>query len=429
MTPTTHTAPRRRPRARRSARLALVLWLAATTACDSTVDRLLSAETPSRLPEAGFLVPENAALIVNSAVADFECAFGAYVVTSGLAAGELADVSQTATRWNYDRRNVASIDAHYSTFNCENLGIYTPVSTARYTADQAIAQLDQWTDAQVADRSRLIARAALYSGYSYMLLAEGFCTAAVNLGPELNTTQLLDSAESRFTRAITLATAPADSLVRRAAYVGRARARIGKGDRTGAAADAAPANVPTTFVLLATSGDNAVRRQNRVFAQNNNTSSGVSVAPSYRRLTVGGVPDTRVRADSFGVAGDQLNTVWRQSKYASLTAGIPIASGFEARLIEAEALGAGPGVAILNDLRTRRSLPTLSAAEQADFTATLFEERRRELFLQGNRWFDVRRANLPLVPATGAAYLKGGSYGDQRCWPMPDVEIAANPNI
>ena len=430
MTPSTQFAPARRVRARRGVRALAVLWLLSTVACGDTVDRLLSAETPSRLPEAGFLVPENAQLIVNSAVADFECAWGAYVVTSGMASGELFDASQTATRWNYDRRNVASVDAHYSTFNCQNIGIYTPASTARYTTDQAVKQLDEWTDEQVPNRQRLLARAAVYAGYSYIVLAEGFCEAAVDLGPKLTSANLLDSAEARFTRAIAAATAPADSLLLRAAYVGRARARIGKGDAAGAAADVSVQHVPTTFTLLTTADNNSGRRNNRVYAQNNASTSGVTVAPAYRNLTVGGVPDTRVSLTNANrKAGDQVNDLWTQNKYTSLTAGIPFSSGVEARLIQAEALGAAQGVPILNALRQFRGLPTLSAAEQASFAATLWEERRRELFLQGTRWFDVRRGNLALVPATGAAYPKAGTYGDQRCWPLPDVEVAANPNI
>ena len=98
----------------------------------------------------------------------------------------------------------------------------------------------------------------------------------------------------------------------------------------------------------------------------------------------------------------------------------------------AEAQGAsGGGVATINVLRARSgvALPPLTPAEEANFRATLFEERRRELWLQGNRWFDIRRAELPLDPAPGTPYPKGGSYGDQRCWPLPDAERLANPNF
>ncbi len=430
MTPHTHTAAGRRQGARGVVRAVVLAWLAAATAgCSDTVDRLLSATTPSRLGETSFLVPQNAPLVVASAIADFECAYGAYVVASGLAAGELYDASQTASRWSYDRREVLPAEAHYSTFGCEAIGVYTPISTARYTADQALAKLDEWTDADVPNRARLRATAALYAGYSYLLLAEGFCTAAVNLGPELTTAQLLDSAEARFTTALGLVTA-ADSVVRYGASVGRARARLYKGNRTGAATDAAI--VPVSFVLNATADNNSGRRNNRVFAQNNASNTGVTIATPYRTLTVAGAPDPRVRVTNQNrLAGDQINQLWTQNKYASLTASLPIATGVEAQLILAEAQGGAQGVATLNALRARAgvALPALTAAEAASFQATVYEERRRELFLQGTRWYDLRRGNLTLDPATGTTYAKGGSYGAQRCWPLPDIERAANPNL
>jgi len=96
-------------------------------------------------------------------------------------------------------------------------------------------------------------------------------------------------------------------------------------------------------------------------------------------------------------------------------------------------------VAILNALRARAGvgLPPLTAAEIADFQNTILEERRRELFLQGNRWYDLRRgqaltprpATVTLIPAAGTPHPKGGVYGNQVCWPLPDVERFANPNL
>lgn len=423
-------------------RAAALVCAAATAlaACSGTVDRLLTVETPSRLQDAQYLQPQNAALIVASAGADFECAFGSYIVASGLGAGELTDASSTAARWSYDRRTVLSSDALYSTAGCTGLGVYTPISTARFTADQALTYLDKWTDAQVANRARLQARAAVYAGYSYVLLAEAFCTAAVNLGPELTTANLLDSAEARFTRAITLAqgagtdTAFASSL--NAAYVGRARARLDRGNKAGAGDDAA--RVPLAFAFNANTDNTNGRRVNRVYDQNNNTASGVTVAVPYRTLTVQGQRDPRVRITARGRLGaDGIDSLYDQTKYASLATPIPIASGVEAQLILAESQGAAQGVTTLNALRARAgvALPPLTASEAADFQNTVYAERSRELFLQGARWFDVRRGNLPLVPAVGVTYPaggtapKGGTYADQRCWPMPDVEKAANPNF
>jgi hypothetical protein len=429
-------APRRRgrsPSVRPAGLVALLaVVLATASACNNLSDRLLSVTTPSRLGEGQYLVPQNADLIVAGAANDFTCALNGYVVASGMASGEFYDASQTAARWSYDRRNVLPGDARYATDVCQNLGVYTPISTARYTADQALTKLNEWTDAEVPDRAKLQGTAALYAGFSYILLAEGFCEATVNVGPLLSTTQLLDSAEARFTTAINSATATGDQTTLNAAYVGRARARLDKGDKTGAASDAA--KVPLDFKLVTNADASVPARANRVFAENNNNNNnGVTVAVAYRTLTVQGQPDPRVVViDANRTAGDQVNRIFRQTKYASLDTPLPIATGIEAKLILAEAQGAsGGGVATINALRARPgvALPPLTAAEQADFQNTVYSERSRELFLQGNRWFDLRRGNLPLVPATNTPYPKGGSYGDQRCWPLPDVERFANPNL
>ena len=409
---------------------ALVALLALGAACSGTADRLLTVTTPSRLADDQFLVPQNASLIVTSAIADFECALGGYVVASGLASGELADGSQTAARWSYDRRDVLPVDATPATATCTGLGVYTPISTARFTTDQALSKLDSWTDAQVPNRQKLIGQAALYAGFSYVLLAEGFCTAAVNLGPEMQTAQILDSADARFTRAISAAQATSDQPTLYAAYVGRARARLDKGNKSGAAADAAL--VPVSFVLNTSPDPTVGRRSNRVFAENNSGASGVTIAPAYRSLTVGSVADPRVKVTDNGrLNGDQINRWWIQSKYTSLSSPTPVATGVEAQLILAEATGGTQGVAILNTLRARSGvgLPPLTAAEAADFQNTIYSERARELFLQGSHWFDVRRGNLTLTPTPGTLYPKGGTYGTQRCWPLPDVERAANPNL
>jgi starch-binding outer membrane protein, SusD/RagB family len=413
----------------RSARHVLLLSLVlAGAACDS-VERLLVVQSPSILTDEQYFVPANASLIAQSAQADLECALGGYVVASGLAAGEFIDGSQTAARWSYDRRDVLPIDELYSATGCVGIGVYTPMSTARYTNDETVRRLDGWTDAQVPNRQQLIARASAFAGYSMVLLAEGFCSCAIDVGPELTSDQAFDAAISRFDRAITIATQLNDQAILNLALVGRARARLGRGNRAGAAEDAA--RVPVAFVFSGSADNLADRRQNRVFAQNN-AGFAVTVAPAYRAMTVAGRPDPRVNVvDGGRNAGDQTNRLWVQNKFTSLTQGQPIASGIEAQLIVAEVRGGAQGIAILNALRARAgvALPALTAAEESDFAATVIEERRRELFLQGNRWFDMKRLSIPQVPAAGTAYSKGGVYGNQRCWPLPDVERLANPNL
>ncbi len=415
-------------RGRRSYLALAVLLMLGTAACD-TVDRLLTVNSPSRLPEERFLVPGNAALISNSAVADFECAHGAYLVASGMGAGEWVDGTQTAARWGYDRRDILPNQALYASSGCAAIGVYTPLNVARHTNDQAVRLLEEWTDAEVPNRQLLIARNAAMAGYAVLLLGEGFCELAIALGPALTPAQAFDSAEVRFTKAIAAAQAANNTAVLNLARVGRARARLNRGNLTGAAEDAAL--VPQEFVFNATHDLNDGTRNNRVFQQNNQSFS-VTVAPSYRNLQVAGQPDPRVPVQDGGRdTPDQFSRLWVQLRFTSLTSPTPIATGVEARLILAEARGAGEGVGILNTLRARTgiALPPLTPAEEAAFTATVAEERRRELFMLGTRWFDINRLNLTQSPAAGSPYPKQGQYSTQRCWPLPDVERLANPNM
>ncbi|HVS61656.1 MAG TPA: RagB/SusD family nutrient uptake outer membrane protein, partial [Gemmatimonadaceae bacterium] len=148
----------------------------------------------------------------------------------------------------------------------------------------------------------------------------------------------------------------------------------------------------------------------------------------------GTVPDTRVAVTNAGKFGTDTRTpLYIQTKYASSSSPIPIASYKEAQLIIAEVAQGQTAVNIINALRTARGLPTFSSTDPVAIAAEVTESRRRELFLEGQHLFDVRRLNLPLDPAAGipysTVYLKGGNYGTERCFPVPDVERLNNPNF
>jgi hypothetical protein len=150
----------------------------------------------------------------------------------------------------------------------------------------------------------------------------------------------------------------------------------------------------------------------------------------------GGSPDPRVAATDLGVVGTDGHTeVWAADKYSAITAPIPIAKWEEAQLILAEAAVAANQLStaedIINTLHSNAGIPAYDAtgASQEEVMAQVIEERRRELFLEGHRLGDIRRYDLPLVPAPGATYVNGGTYGDQRCFPLPDVERIHNPNL
>ena len=112
----------------------LVSILGTVVACNS--NDLLAVDTPGSVPVSMIDDPKNADLAVNSAVADFECAFGAMVAVEGIISDELADAQLGAAAWPYDRRDAnTQTNGSYGTNLCNNNqtpGIYTPLATARW---------------------------------------------------------------------------------------------------------------------------------------------------------------------------------------------------------------------------------------------------------------------------------------------------------
>jgi starch-binding outer membrane protein, SusD/RagB family len=397
----------------------------------------LDQESPSRVKAEDLEKPENAALLVESAVADFECALNDYIVAAGATADELGNANLANILWDFDRRTILPTLSNYSTDTCDdgNPTVYTVLSTARYDADRALQLLDGWTDEQVPERTGLIAVAATYAGYSLVLLGEGMCSAALDVGPELTPAQILAEAEARFTRAIDAATAAADDQTLGLALLGRARARLGLGNPAGAGADAAL--VPAGFRVEATRSGAKIQRENLIFTALYRDLTFTVDAP-FRDLTFGGVPDPRVEVFDAGTTGaDNATQIFAPVKYSSIDAPIAVAKWEEAQLILAEAALAGGdvggAVTIINTLHTNAGLPAYGGGTPEEVLAQIIDERSRELFLEGQRLGDIIRYGVPLYPAPGTPFAVGGGtsgeYGTQVCFPLPTVERNNNPNI
>jgi hypothetical protein len=402
----------------------------------------LKQENPGQLDASLVYLPKNAQLLVNGAIGDFECAFSRYVTGSAILGDELTNAISQTTNFDYDRRTITTTQP-YGTSTCasgvQQPGVYTPISTARATADTILAQLQVWTDADVPNRQKLIGQAAAYAGYSLVLLGEAMCTAAINLGPEIQPSAVFTEAKARFDIAVTAAIAASDTTTRNFARLGRARTLLNLGGANVALAEADAALIPTGFVVNMSTDAVNTRRQNIVFistAQSNFS----SVDTSFRRLTIGGNPDPRVALTNTGKAGTAgktvSDTIYTPNKYPNAASPIAITKYQEAQLIVAESRVAagdltGAETAINRSRSQTAGLPAYSATGQtaAQVQAQIVEERRRELFLEGHRFGDVRRLNLPLVPAAGTAYRNGGLIGSQNCFPLPDVERINNPTI
>ncbi|MBK6486094.1 MAG: RagB/SusD family nutrient uptake outer membrane protein [Gemmatimonadetes bacterium] len=432
-TPAAGVASRNRANPVRRATLALLVAVSVAAACNSS--DLLDVETPANVPVGLLDDPTNAGLMVNSAVGDFECALGATIAVQGIISDELADAQLGAAAWPYDRRDAnTQTNGSYGTVGCagnQTPGIYNPLSTARWAADHAVTNLGAWTDAQVSGRQALLAKASLYAGFSYSLIGMSMCSAAFDLGPEVQQAAIFPLAEARFTAAIAAAQGAQSAALLNAAYAGRARVRLFQGNKAGAATDAAL--VPAGFVFAAANDATDNRIYNRIFTITAQFGFYTVEGSSRDLRTERGEVDPRSASTATNTRpADARSTIWVPNKYASgYAAPTRIVSYDEARLILAEAQGGQSAVTIINALRSAAGLlPYTGATDAASIQSLIIDERRRVLFLEGFRNYDMQRFNVPFSPAVGEPYpIKGGTYGNTRCLPLPDVERFNNPSI
>lgn len=401
------------------------------TACSGILDNAV----PSRVLEEALAGPGQAALLVTGLQAQFECAWGAATVAVGLITDELIDAQNEQAVIPYDKRDVKPADdlfGVYARSDCVvigsgGLGVYTPLSSARWFADDVTRRLQAWTDQEVPNRQALLATAAGYAGYSLVLLGEIMCSAAIDGGPEMSRTALFDAAEDRFDVAVAAAQAAGSAPLQHFAQLGRARARLNLGRKADAAADAA--TIPANFQRLVEWSAASPIRHNRVYAWNNRV-FGVSVDPRFRGLTFGGQADPRVPVVNANRNGTDGSTpVWVQGKYLTEGAAAQLGSWEEAQLIVAEAAGGQAAVDIINALHAKVGLPPFASADPVEIQQQIIVERSRELFLESHRLGDVIRNDIALTPAAGTPYPKTGVYGSTTCLPLPDRERDSNPNI
>ena len=411
----------------------VALALAATAACSN----LLDVNNPASVTEESLGDPTLVPALAAAAMQTLQCGVENFVGTGGMLSGEYLSANGFVNNHVWEWRSVGDILNEPGSCNLARgstfMGFYTPLQQARFQLEDTFARLDKFTDADVPNRTLMMAQMRAYVGYAYLLLAEGMCDMTIDRGPKMTRDQVLAIAEERFTDAIARATALNDQSLLNMARVGRARTRLDLKKLPDAAADANL--VPSGFVrnVEFTEGGDA-RRENRIYNLTIRNDY-LSVADAYRNLTVNGVsgsvPDPRVKVLDAGKKGnDGITPMWRQQKYIAQTGGtpIPLASWNEAQLIYAEAVGGQQGFDAINRVRTANSVPTLAGPPPTGqaFTDLVLEERRRQLFSEGQRYVDMLRYNLPF---TKGVNRKGQIYSDLTCVPLPNVETFNNPNL
>jgi hypothetical protein len=418
------------------AKILIALALAGATACNS----LLDVENPSNVPDESLSDPTLAPVLLAAALQTAQCGIEQYAATGGMLSGEYLSANGFVNNHIWEWRGVIEIKGAPGNCgfgrNSTDMGFYTPLQQARFQLDDAFNRLDGFTDAQVANRALMMTQARAYAGYAYLLLAEGMCEMTLDNGPKMTRDQVLAKAEERFSDAITRAGAGTGAefvSLLNMARVGRARTRLDLKKLPDAAADALL--VPTGFVrnVEFTEGG-AATRENRIYNLTIRNDF-LSLGEPYRNMTVNGTPgnvaDPRVKSRDAGRNGsDGVTRIWQQQKFIAQTGAtpIPVASWNEAQLIYAEAVGGQAGFDAINRVRTANTVPTLAgpAPTGQAFTDLVLEERRRQLFSEGQRYTDMLRYNLPFAKGVNR---KGQTFSDLTCVPLPDVETRNNPNF
>ncbi|HEU0052129.1 MAG TPA: hypothetical protein VFQ39_03085, partial [Longimicrobium sp.] len=298
-----------------------------------------------------------------------------------------------------------------------------------------------------------------YGGYTYVLLAEQLCESPVNLSRPYTSQELLTQfALPRFDEAIAVATAArakpgataaqiatADSLIN-LARVGAARASLWLGDKPKAIAYATP--VPTAFEFRAYFSENSTRENNPIWNRMSSGTSGNNSGSITNTPFEALAGDPRVpRPAAMERVMDATNAFIPNSPSAYSTytgtavggdfskAGwMRIASGLEARYVEAEAKG--PTAESITFVESRRAIFTTGTVETTagNFYANLRDQRRRDFFMDGHRLGDLRRYitqygvnEFPTGGYPGSS--TGETFGDQVCLPLSLAEINGNPNV
>jgi hypothetical protein len=423
------------------ATVATIVFALGISACDSILEVTdPDIVTPSSLANEGGLATLRAGALGDLAVALDGAASGhgataGLTVMSGLMSDEFDYSGTFPTRREGDTRLVQNTNG---TMN----NIYSNMHRARAAAVAATDLVEEFGGA-----ASLASEMQSIVGFAYTIFAETFCAGVpfstapsdggeLEFGEPLTTEQMFQTGGSWFDQA--LASAGGSSDLNSLASVGRARALLGLGQVSAAAS--AVAGVPTNFVYNIEHSTNSRRQENGIYVMTTvRRQYSVGENKGGNGINYRSAMDPRIPWDGGTDLGQDDRTLYfNQLKYTSSNAPVVLASGIEARLIEAEAAAqsndAAQVASIHDALRATLGLAPvdLSGMSSDELREYHFRERAFWLYSTGHRQGDLRRlVRVYGQPASSVfpwgAYFKGGTYSTDVTFPVPESE-KNNPN-
>jgi hypothetical protein len=435
--------------------------------CTSFKDYLLEPQNPGLIDPGAVSSPSAATALRVGALGQFKGTTGAGESVwrwGGLLADEFKTSDTFSQRNETDQRQVQTNNTTWSP-------VYAAEQQARGYLRDAIEKMTEFNPDQKAN----IAELFMSLGFLEMQMAEDLCNG-IPLGlarngvvdytdpsykPKTND-EVFAVALTHIDTALALAsgTDAASVFMKNASLVARARLLVDQGQFAAAAAAVAP--VPTAyqyvFSFSQTTADNGVWSFNNSAGRYTVSDSvdTVNGAPNIIKnaLPFASANDPRVpvRAGTSFVpnikAFDSATPLFVQQIWATRSDDVPLVSGLDARLIEAEAkLSAADYAGMMTILNALRATPpqmgTFKPAPMAalpvpaskDAAVSLyFREKAFWTFGRGQRLGDLRRLirqygrTSETAFPTGTFFKGGGQYGADVNLPVTDTE-KTNPNF
>ena len=419
----------------------LVVLTSLSISCDSVVEvtdpdivtpESLNSEAGIQTLRAGSL--GDLAVAMSGSAAGHGATTG-LIVMSGLMADEYSYSGTFPTRREADTRNLQDINGDINT-------IYGNLHRSRTGAETTIDLL-----ANFGGNPEVESEMQSIVGYAYVMFAETFCGGVpfskapadggeLIYGEPLTTEQMFNAAVEWFDQAIT--NAGSNDKLANLGRLGKARSLLGLGQIDAAAGEVSA--VPSDFVYNIEQSDNSRRQENGIYIMTTvRRQFSIADGKGGNGLMYRSAMDPRTPWDGGTEFGqDDITLYYNQLKFNSSSVPVALASGIEARLIEAEAAASADDAQtvenIHNELRAAMGLSELdfSGISGEDLLLAHFSERAFWLFSTGHRLGDLRRLvdvydMMPSSVFPWGPYFKGGEYNPNLKFLVPQSE-SNNPN-